>query len=91
MRISISTGTLFTFPLRRAFEMAAEAGFDGLELIINQDFQRVNSRQLMAELGEIMPILSLHAPVHAAGRMGDADRLAQKIGGTCGRSAASRW
>ena len=42
--------------------MAAEAGFDGLELIINQDFQRINSRKLMAELGEIMPILSLHAP-----------------------------
>jgi sugar phosphate isomerase/epimerase len=62
MRISISTGTLFTYPLRKAFQMAAEAGFDGLELIINQDFQRVNSRKLLAELAEIMPILSIHAP-----------------------------
>ena len=62
MRISISTGTLFTFPLRKAFQMAAEAGFDGMELIINQDFQRVNSRKLLAELAEIMPVLSIHAP-----------------------------
>ena len=53
---------MFTFPLKAAFEMAAEAGFDGLELIINQEFQRVNSRKLMAELAEIMPILSIHAP-----------------------------
>ena len=62
MRISLSTGTLFTFPLRKAFEMAADVGFDGVELIINQDFQRVNSRKLMAELAGIMPILSVHAP-----------------------------
>ena len=62
MRISISTGTLFTFPLQKAFAMAAEVGFDGLEVIINQDFQRVSARKLLAELGEIMPILSIHAP-----------------------------
>jgi len=62
MRISLSSGTLFTFPLKKAFAMAAEAGFDGLELIINQDFQRVSSRKLMAELAGIMPILSIHAP-----------------------------
>jgi sugar phosphate isomerase/epimerase len=62
MRISISTGTLFIFPLRKAFEMAAEVGFEGVELIINQDFQRVNSRILMTELAEIIPIISIHAP-----------------------------
>jgi sugar phosphate isomerase/epimerase len=62
MRISISTGTLFIFPLRKAFEMAAEVGFEGVELIINQDFQRVNSRKLMTELAEIIPIISIHAP-----------------------------
>ncbi len=62
MRISLSTGTLFTFPLHRTFQLAAEAGFDGMELIINQEFQRVNSRKLLAELAGIMPILSIHAP-----------------------------
>lgn len=62
MLISVSTGTLFIFPLHRSFEMAAEAGFDGLELIINQDFEHVNARKLIVELGRILPILSIHAP-----------------------------
>jgi sugar phosphate isomerase/epimerase len=62
MRISVSTGTLFTFPLPKVFEMVRSAGFDGVELIINQEFQRVNSRLLMTELAEIMPIRSIHAP-----------------------------
>lgn len=62
MQISISSGTLFVFPLRKNFEMAGEAGFDGLELIINQDFERINVRDLLEELSGIMPILSIHAP-----------------------------
>jgi sugar phosphate isomerase/epimerase len=62
MRISVSTGTLFIFPLRKIFQIAREVGFDGLELIINQDFQKVNSRKVIKELAEIMPILSIHAP-----------------------------
>jgi sugar phosphate isomerase/epimerase len=62
MLISISSGTLYTFPLRRVFEIAAEIGFDGLELIINQDFQKVNTKRVVSELGEILPILSIHSP-----------------------------
>jgi sugar phosphate isomerase/epimerase len=62
MRISISTGTLFKFSFSRIFRIACEVGFDGLELIINHDFQRVNSRKLITELGQILPILSIHAP-----------------------------
>jgi sugar phosphate isomerase/epimerase len=62
MRFSLSSGTLFTFPLPKAFEMARAAGFDGLELIINQEFQRVNSSTLIRELAEIHPIHSIHAP-----------------------------
>lgn len=62
MQISISTGTLFTFPLRKVFQIAADVGFDGLELIINQDFQRVNCRLLIRDLAEIIPVRSIHAP-----------------------------
>ena len=65
MRISVSTGTLFIFPLQKVFEMAAEAGFDGLELIINQDFEGVNAYHLVTELSRIMPILSIHSPFMA--------------------------
>jgi sugar phosphate isomerase/epimerase len=62
MRFSLSSGTLFTFPLPKAFEIARDAGFDGVELIINQEFQRVNSRALIKELAQIHPIHSIHAP-----------------------------
>lgn len=62
MRISLSTGTLFTLPAERVLRIASEAGFDGVELIVNQDFQRVNCRNLLAELSGITPIFSLHAP-----------------------------
>ncbi|KAF0220399.1 MAG: xylose isomerase domain-containing [Geobacteraceae bacterium] len=62
MLISISTGTLFIFPLRKAFQTAFDVGFDGVELIINQDFQEVNTRRVLMEMSEILPILSIHAP-----------------------------
>jgi len=62
MRISLSSGTLFTYPLHRVFEIAREVGFDGLELIINQEFQKVNPRSVIRELSPILPVLSIHAP-----------------------------
>lgn len=62
MLFSLSSGTLFTFPLPKVFEMAKAAGFDGLELIINQEFQRVNCRELIKNLAAIHRIHSIHAP-----------------------------
>jgi len=62
MILSLSTGSLFTLPLQRVFELAAESGFDGVELIINQDFQRINSAKLIRSLQEITPIHSIHSP-----------------------------
>ena len=62
LKISLSSGSLFTLPICRAFELSAEAGFDGVELIINQDFQRVNPVKVVRSLQEIAPINSIHAP-----------------------------
>jgi sugar phosphate isomerase/epimerase len=62
MLISLSTGSLFTLPLKKVCELAAEAGFDGVELIINQDFQKVNAFKAVASLQEITTIHSIHAP-----------------------------
>ena len=62
MIISLSTGSLFTLPLQRVFELSAESGFDGVELIINQDFQRVNCVKLVRSLQKITTIHSIHAP-----------------------------
>jgi sugar phosphate isomerase/epimerase len=62
MLISLSTGSLFTLPLKKVCQLSADAGFDGVELIINQDFQKVNSFKLVAALQEITTIHSIHAP-----------------------------
>ncbi len=62
MQISLSTGTLYTLPLARAASIAMQAGYDGVELIINQEFQRVNCRQLIEATAAIAPILSIHSP-----------------------------
>jgi len=51
MRISLSTGTLFTFPLGKVVTIAREAGFDGVELNI-RDPEAVRPADLKAYLGE---------------------------------------
>ena len=87
MRISISTGTLYTLPLMRAAEIAVDVGFDGVELIINQEFQRVNTRALVMELSDIIPILSIHAPfmpLDGGGGPVDSLRMCVDIAGDCG-------
>ena len=87
MLISLSTGTLYTLPLRRVMEMADEAGFDGVELIINQDFQKVNPVKLLSSLQGITNIHSIHAPfMPLDGWGGPVDSLKHsiKLAAECG-------
>ncbi len=37
MRFSLSTGTLYPYPLRQVFRWARQAGFDGVELVVNPE------------------------------------------------------
>ncbi len=62
MILSLSAGCLFTLPLQRIFELSAESGFDGVELIINQKFQGVDAVKLVTSLQKITVIHSIHAP-----------------------------
>lgn len=62
MKLSLSTGSLYTLPLVKTCEIARDAGFDGVEVIINQDFQMCDQLALIRKLQSIVPILSLHAP-----------------------------
>lgn len=71
MLISLSTGSLFILPLPKVMELSAEAGFDGVELIINQDFQRVNPVKLTTSLQQITRIHSIHAPFMPLDGWGD--------------------
>jgi sugar phosphate isomerase/epimerase len=86
MILSLSTGSLFTLPLQRVFELAAESGFDGVELIINQDFQRVNAVKLVRSLQNIATIHSIHAPfmeLDGWGSVIDSLKLSVKLAAEC--------
>jgi sugar phosphate isomerase/epimerase len=85
--ISLSTGSLFTLPLKKVCQLSADAGFDGVELIINQDFQKVNSFKLVAALQEITTIHSIHAPFMPLDGWGgpmDSLRLSIELAAECG-------
>lgn len=87
MILSLSTGSLFTLPLQKVFELAAESGFDGVELIINQDFQKVNSAKLVRSLQSITTINSIHAPFMALEGWGgiiESLKLSVELAAVCG-------
>ena len=61
MKLSFSTGTLYVYPLRVVFRWAREAGFNGVELVINPEAIARGGesvRQLAA--GEGIEIFSVH-------------------------------
>lgn len=60
--ISLSAGTLYHLKLSEAFTIARECGFSGVELIINQVFERRDPRPIVEKLLKICPISSIHAP-----------------------------
>jgi sugar phosphate isomerase/epimerase len=63
MRFALSTGSLYTYGLDRVFALAAEAGFDGIEVLVDHRFdtrQPTYLRRLMDRHG--LPVLSVHAP-----------------------------
>lgn len=87
MRLSLSTGSLFTLPIKKVCELSAAAGFDGVELIINKDFQRVSTIKLVESLQEITTIHSIHAPFMELDGWGgpiDSLRISVELAAACG-------
>ena len=58
-------------PLENAFYMAAEAGYDGMEVIISEALGGHDGYTLLRNLNEIVPIYVLHAPFHLIPGWGD--------------------
>jgi sugar phosphate isomerase/epimerase len=88
--IALSTGSLYTYGLTRAFELAAAAGFDAVEVLVDH---RWDSRQpaylqrLMDDTG--LPVAAVHSPFvpHAPGwpddplgRLHETATLARALG-----------
>lgn len=61
--IALSTGSLYTYGTRRVFELAAETGFDGVELLVDDRWdvrQPAYVQRLMRETG--LPVITVHSP-----------------------------
>lgn len=71
MKLVLSAGSLYTLPHPKIFEIARDTGFDGVEVIINQDFGWGNNAALIRDLQAIHPIRALHAPFFDIDGWGD--------------------
>lgn len=88
MRFSLSTGTLYIYPLRQVFRWARGAGFHGVELAVNPEaILRGGQRMRQIAQSEGTEILSVHpalAPLpgwrERSGGLDPTIRLAQEAG-----------
>jgi sugar phosphate isomerase/epimerase len=64
LKLSLSTGTLYIYPLRWIFRQAARAGFDGLELVVNPEMI-LRGGQAVRRLADAddLEVLSAHPTV----------------------------
>jgi len=64
LKFSLSTGTLYPYPLRQVFRWARQAGFDGVELVINPE-AAIRGGQSVRQIAraEGMELLSAHPTV----------------------------
>jgi sugar phosphate isomerase/epimerase len=61
--IALSTGSLYSYGTARVFELAAQAGFDGIEVLVDHRWDCRHPsylRRLSADFG--LPILVVHSP-----------------------------
>jgi len=62
VKVLLSTGSLYTFPLEKSFYLASRAGFDGVELVANEVYRRPRAEELLRGLAMVSPIMVIHAP-----------------------------
>ena len=66
--LALSTGSLYTYGLERVFGLAREAGFDGIEVLVDGRWDTRQAdylRHLVERHG--LPVVSLHCPFHLIG------------------------
>lgn len=62
MKVLFSTGSLHYLPIRDVFLLAAEAGFDGCDLVIDGRFNHPAYIESVKACLDILPVYSVHAP-----------------------------
>jgi len=88
--IALSTGSLYNYGIARVFELAAQAGYDGIEVLVDHRWdsrQPAYLRWLSADYG--LPIVAVHSPfvvevpdwpADQLGRLRHTVALAQEVG-----------
>ena len=90
MRFLFSTGSLWSYSVERCFAFAAEAGYDGIELVVDARWEtrQVDHVQSLIQRYRI-PVLAVHSPFMGyvpgwpndpVGRIEESVRLAAELG-----------
>lgn len=75
MKVSLSTACLYIYPLRKTFELAKRAGFDGVELVVGPEVESRGGdyvRRLSQEFS--LPVLTVHPPLFGYPGWGNVQR-----------------
>ncbi len=62
LKLLFSTGSIYKSPLEKSFYIASEAGFDGVEVVMNELYYKEETPEHLKELSKIIKIQVLHAP-----------------------------
>jgi sugar phosphate isomerase/epimerase len=60
--VALSTGSVYTYSTARAMELAARAGYDGVELMVDDRWDTRQAGYLRRLVDDTVPILSVHSP-----------------------------
>ena len=60
--VALSTGSIYTYGTARAFELAARAGYDGVELMVDDRWDTRQVEHLCGLAERYAPVLSVHSP-----------------------------
>ena len=80
MKLSLSTGSLYIYPLQNIFRLAREAGFDGVELVVGPEVLwrgGAEVRRLADDHG--LTIFSLHPPLFCLPGWQDYRKATRKL------------
>jgi sugar phosphate isomerase/epimerase len=90
MRFLFSTGSLWSYSVERCFAFAAEAGYDGIELMVDGRWETRQADYLQSLTNRYhIPVLAVHSPFMGyvpgwpndqMGRIGESVRLAAGLG-----------
>ena len=78
MKLNLSAGSLYTLSPHKAFEIARDVGFDGIEIIINHDYEYNTGVELLTDAAQHLPVASLHAPFFEINGWGNKIHQLQK-------------